>query len=911
MLPTVAGAVVEVFFVPDDYPTIERAISSYSPGSVILVKPGTYSEGIYGDYGGDNFILKAVGGPEQTILTGEVIITGSENFTIDGFTFSETYIEISKESQNVTLVNNKFIDTTNVALLVYENSSAFVANNLFNNTGAAISCDGSEITIINNEISDNGNNANWSCTGIGISGGSLARIHNNRILNNGTNRNATAGINVAFGGNTVDIRNNIIVNNGHPNWGMGIDLQDVSSGIIANNVIRESHDGIQVSGNVTVLVTSNIITDNYYGIWISGRNDTVTSSYNDYWNNSADYAQNNPNTVIGDIHTNPLFVNLGNGDYRLQASSPCIDAGNPSSDYNDRSGFGGQRAARGDMGAYGGQGPYLMEHIRNAPPTLNPIGDQSIEVFRNLEFTVTASNPANSVLTYLIHGKPDNAYFYTDSGIFHWFPGQEHIGEHHVTFVVSDGIFADFETITITVLPRPNNPTVTITNPPSESYNTDSTPITISGTCSDADGDLDSVTVENSANGYQDTQSVSGSSDNFSFSVPLKAGSNPITVTVYDSGDRTGTDTITANLVRNPEVTITYPPSDPYNADSTPITISGTCGDVDGDLERIEVVNNANGYEKDTIISGDSYTFSFSGLPLVEGDNPIEVTVYDSGNRTGTDTITVIYTSGETISGTITDGTIPIAATVEAWQDGSLVASTNTSDGSYSLSVSAGAYAIRAYANGYYAQVLPDEITAPASGVEIALESVPTILSSSVNPCDFWDQDGTIFDEPTDHIPKSVQIGDVITAKDPDGVICGLAYVGDAGTGEGDYFIHVNGDDPNTTGVDEGASEGDTISFFINGYPARVTSGTPAWNSGGSLEVSLSAPAVSFGDVSGNGEVTAYDAALILQHIRGLITLEANQIERGNVDGEPGLTANDAILILQRVVGLIPKFPIE
>jgi len=215
------------------------------------------------------------------------------------------------------------------------------------------------------------------------------------------------------------------------------------------------------------------------------------------------------------------------------------------------------------------------------------------------------------------------------------------------------------------------------------------------------------------------------------------------------------------------------------------------------------------------------------------------------------------------------------------------------------------------FRHGYYAQVLPDEITAPASGVEIALESVPTILSSSVNPCDFWSQDGTYFDEPTEHIPEFVQIGDVITAKDPDGVICGLAYVGDAGTGEGDYFIHVNGDDSNTPNVDEGAETGDTISFFINGYPAKVTSGTPVWNSGGSFLVSLSAPALSFGDVSGNGTVTAYDAALTLQHIRGLITLSADQKKRGNVDGEGILTADDAKLILKKVVGLIQKFPVE
>lgn len=57
------------------------------------------------------------------------------------------------------------------------------------------------------------------------------------------------------------------------------------------------------------------------------------------------------------------------------------------------------------------------------------------------------------------------------------------------------------------------------------------------------------------------------------------------------------------------------------------------------------------------------------------------------------------------------------------------------------------------------------------------------------------------------------------------------------------------------------------------------------------------------GDVSGNGEVTAYDAALVCQHIRDLITLSPEQQDRADVDGDGNITANDAKLILQKVVG--------
>ena len=188
----------------------------------------------------------------------------------------------------------------------------------------------------------------------------------------------------------------------------------------------------------------------------------------------------------------------------------------------------------------------------------------------------------------------------------------------------------------------PHSPEIEITNPSTDPHTTDSTPITISGTCSDEDGDLSSVKVENSANGHSETKNVSGSSDTFSFSVPLNAGNNSITVTVYDSGNRTGTSTITVILPRPPTVSITTPSDDPHITDSTPITISGTCSDADGDLSSVKVENSANGHNETKNVSGSSDNFSFQ-VPLEGGSNQITITVSDSGNRTDTDTITVIY----------------------------------------------------------------------------------------------------------------------------------------------------------------------------------------------------------------------------------------------------------------------------
>lgn len=65
------------------------------------------------------------------------------------------------------------------------------------------------------------------------------------------------------------------------------------------------------------------------------------------------------------------------------------------------------------------------------------------------------------------------------------------------------------------------------------------------------------------------------------------------------------------------------------------------------------------------------------------------------------------------------------------------------------------------------------------------------------------------------------------------------------------------------------------------------------------------------GDVSGNETVTAFDAALVLQHVVGLINLSEGQQKGADVTGDKIVSALDAALILQYTVGLITKFPAE
>ena len=68
---------------------------------------------------------------------------------------------------------------------------------------------------------------------------------------------------------------------------------------------------------------------------------------------------------------------------------------------------------------------------------------------------------------------------------------------------------------------------------------------------------------------------------------------------------------------------------------------------------------------------------------------------------------------------------------------------------------------------------------------------------------------------------------------------------------------------------------------------------------------------VSAGDVSGDGNITAYDASLVLQYVVGLIELSPKEWEAADVTDNDKVSALDAALILQYSVGLITEFPAD
>ena len=88
------------------------------------------------------------------------------------------------------------------------------------------------------------------------------------------------------------------------------------------------------------------------------------SDYNDVWSN-LDGATNYNGVSQGahDISVDPQFVNLQAGDFHLKSTSPCLDAGDPASDYSNEPEPNGGRI---NLGAYGN----TSEATRSYPPEI-------------------------------------------------------------------------------------------------------------------------------------------------------------------------------------------------------------------------------------------------------------------------------------------------------------------------------------------------------------------------------------------------------------------------------------------------------------------------------------------------------------------------------------------------------------
>jgi uncharacterized delta-60 repeat protein len=425
-------------------------------GALVLVGDGTYSSG--GRAVGVGSLLnrlvvakpvrvQSLNGPLLTIIQGQQVpgITNGDGAircvylasgtSLSGFTLTNGATRNAWDYPNEQLGGGVYC----------ESLSAIVSNCMILGNSAQYSGGGASGGTLNNCVLSGNSTQN----GGGVNGAML----NNCML---TRNSASYSGGGAFGGTL----NNCVLSSNSAQYGGGANGSTLNNCTLSGNAAQYNGGGAY-SGtlNNCVLIGNSALTYGGGAISSSLNNCTVNGNSAQYGGGVSDATLNNsiiyfntasqqgsnyyssfwnlypslnfcctaplPTNGVGNISGDPLLENLATGDLRLQANSPCIDAGTNSFVVGDTDLDGNPRVTGSavDIGAY--------EFQINAPPviTAQPQG-----------LTVPAN--ATFVLTVVARGTPPFYYKWQRQGV-DLIEGDHVYGVNAATLILSNVLGAD------------------------------------------------------------------------------------------------------------------------------------------------------------------------------------------------------------------------------------------------------------------------------------------------------------------------------------------------------------------------------------------------------------------------------------------------------------------------------------
>jgi len=343
----------------DPYCSIQTAIDNAVDTDEIVVAPGTYFETI-------NFLGKAVwlhssDGPEVTIIDGTgnfhvVQCVGGEgqDTVLDGFTITggNANGNIGSEDRGGGMRN--FDSSPTVTNCTFSGNSAFLAGGMWNQSSnpTVTNCTFSGNSadngggMFNNFSSPTVTNCTFSGNAAAGSGGGIYSLTGNPTVTNCTfSGNSADNGGGMFNGNSSPTVTNCTFSGNSASAGGGMSNQS-SNPTVTNCTFSGNTSNIQGGGMYNLLSNPTVTNCTFSGNSASAGGGmfnnvsipTVTNCI--LWNDSPDEFSNASTPAVaysniqggfpgtGNIDADPVFVDPDNGDYRLQAGSPCIDAGN-------------------------------------------------------------------------------------------------------------------------------------------------------------------------------------------------------------------------------------------------------------------------------------------------------------------------------------------------------------------------------------------------------------------------------------------------------------------------------------------------------------------------------------------------------------------------------------------------------
>lgn len=299
-----ASVDARILQVPFQFNTIQEAIDNADNGDTVLVSRGRYREHI-------NFNALSIS------VMSNYVFTGNEE------DISQTIIDGSANEGSVVVIRN-----SQQAVL-----SGFTITGGVTDFGGAVYCRESNVTfshliVENNTVERNG--AGIYCTRAGE-----VLIHDVIICNNVAGY--VGGGFSCYGGADVTMRNVLMYNNECDHVGGALHcfraeltLENVT---VFNNYALHSAGALYVTQAGRVHVTNSIFWQNSpHQIYAMAGNDTTKvdvffSLIDGGAEDVVDYEGNHLNWGVGNIDSDPNFVDIDDNNFHLGEDSPCIDAG--------------------------------------------------------------------------------------------------------------------------------------------------------------------------------------------------------------------------------------------------------------------------------------------------------------------------------------------------------------------------------------------------------------------------------------------------------------------------------------------------------------------------------------------------------------------------------------------------------
>ncbi len=318
--------------VPGQYASIQGAIDAAQDGDVVVVARGTYREAI--DYKGRNITVRSTDPNDPaTVAATTILFTSSVSVPRGTLPSGSTVTFDQGEGPGAVLAG--FTITGGYGAALYHSDTA---QYLY---GGGILCYASSPTIIANVVT--GNNGPLSVKVSDVTwysyGGGIACIASDATIV----RNVIQGNSAYYGAGVIveqghpRIADNLIYDNSGAIIGGGLALE--YGGIVTNNtIVRNSASyggGMYLYSDLNFglyRITSNIISNARSGgdIYLGGAPNGDVFAFNNVGSYSGSgVAWPGGDAFAGNISVDPMFMNPAAYDFRLQADSRCINAGDP------------------------------------------------------------------------------------------------------------------------------------------------------------------------------------------------------------------------------------------------------------------------------------------------------------------------------------------------------------------------------------------------------------------------------------------------------------------------------------------------------------------------------------------------------------------------------------------------------